>query len=171
MAKSELSRLRDNLKSKIRYYNAKGYDIDPSFVNDLSIEELKQIDTETLLQDIYYEQQKQQYWDSIGADEVDLIIKNFQDSYSKYNSEAKEILDRWLNNLRSMKGDNAVAQMISDARANGLDVTSNIIYGNMIDSFIQDFMEYLPEEDQLGELEMANLLDSIEMQEDWGDIS
>ena len=171
MARSELSRLRNNLKSKIRYYNAKGYDIDPSFVNDLSLDELKQIDTDTLLQDIYYEQQKQEYWNNVTSDEVNLIIKNFQDSYSKYNPQAQEILDRWLGNLRALKGDEAVAQMISDARANGLNVTSNIVYGNMIESFIQDFMDYLPEEDQLGELEFADLMDSIEMQEDWGDIT
>ena len=171
MARSELSRLRKNLKSKIRYYNAKGYDIDPSFVNDVSLDVLKQIDTDTLLQDIYYEQQKQEYWDNITSDEVNLIIKNFQDSYSKYNPQAQEILDRWLGNLRALKGDEAVAQMISDARANGLNVTSNIVYGNMIESFIQDFMDYLPEEDQLGELEFADLMDSIEMQEDWGDIT
>ena len=171
MAESELSRLRKNLKSKIRYYNSKGYDIDPSFVNDLTVDQLKEIDTDTLLQDIYYEQQQQQYWNSIEPDEVDLIIQNFRDSYSKYNPQAQEILDRWLNNLRVMKGDNAVAQMISDARANGLDVTSNIIYGNLIESFIQDFMDYLPEEDQLGYNELGQLMDSLEMQEDWGDIT
>ena len=70
-----------------------------------------------------------------------------------------------------MKGDRAVARMIDDARANGLVVSSNIIYGNLIESFIQDFMDYLPDDMKLGKLEMEELMDSIEYQEDWGDIT
>ena len=34
-----------------------------------------------------------------------------------------------------------------------------------------DFMEYLPEDDQLGWSELGDLMDSLEMQEDWGSIT
>lgn len=179
MARSELSRLRNNLKKKIGYYNNKGYDIDKSFVDSLTLDEIRSIDTQTLLKDIYYEQQAAKYEDEteddwqydVFPDEVDMIISEFRDSYSKYNAEATQILDRWLNNLIVLKGDVAVAQMISDATANGLTVSSNIIYGNLIESFIMDFMDYLPDEDQLGVNEMADLFDSLEQQEDWGNIT
>ena len=188
MARSELSRLRNNLSNKIRYYNNKyGYQLDPSLPSRLSKEELEDMTTQDLLEnpdnwlpdeepdyepDEDFDGEQVDTWDyDILPDEVDMIIDNFRDSYSKYNGEAQDILNRWLNNLIIMKGEGAVAQMVNDARANGLNVTSNIVYGNIIESFIMDFMEYLPEEDQLGWSELGDLMDSLEMQEDWGSIT
>ena len=166
MARSELSRLRNNLSSKIRYYNNKyGYQLDPSLPSRLSKEELEDMTTQDLLEnpDNWLPDEEQDYepdedfseeqadtWDyDILPDEVDMIIDNFKDSYSKYNAEAQDILNRWLNNLITMKGEGA----------------------NLIESFIMDFMEYLPEDDQLGWSELGDLMDSLEMQEDWGSIT
>ena len=168
---SELKRLRKNLKQKIQYYNKKhGYNIDVNLANKLSVEQLTDLTTQELLD--YATFREQETWEyEIFPKDVNMIINNFMQSYSKYNIEARNILDTWLNNLIVMKGEAAVAQMLQSAHENGLVISSNIIYGKLLDSAILDFMAYLPEQDQLGNIEIAELMDSIEELEDWGDIT
>lgn len=189
MARSELSRLRHNLISKINYYNKKGYDIDKEFVNSLDEEQLRNLTTEDLLQDIYFEQQQakyeqeqeyeyedeleqeyeEEYFQFPGDEEM--IINNFHDSYSKYNHNAVDHIDRWLEKVMQNKGIGATAQMLQDAANAGLQITNRDIYGDL-DSCLVQFLAFLPEGFQFGVMETEDLMESIEDQYDnsdyWG---
>lgn len=143
----ELRRLRKNLREKIRYYNKRGYDIDPSFVKDLTLSEIQNITTEQLKEEIQEAQyERREFLDEyqIFPDEVPMIIGEFRQSYSNYHFEAQVIIDNWLNKLIREKGIDAVAIMIQQARWDGKEITSKDIYGNLANS-LEEFFLYLPE--------------------------
>ena len=129
----EVKRLRKNLYNKIYYYNNKyGYDIDSSFVRDLSEEELRNFDTQDLNKYLYtkeseaeeeyeedeeselqyeYEEYEEPQEDEPYIDfpeDYDVIIDEFRQSYSMYDFDktyqARGMLDRWLDGLIESKG-------------------------------------------------------------------
>lgn len=167
----ELRRLRKNLKQKIRYYNAKGYELDPSFVNDLTLEELKSVTNQQLIEDIYFEQQeKQQEYEEyqIFPDEVEMIISNFRDSYSNFNETATAKIDTWLERLIQNRGAWAVAVMLDEASNNGHTITNKEIYGDL-NGFLTEFFDYLPSGYEFNNWEIGEIMNSLE--EQWDDNS
>lgn len=183
MAQSELSRLRKNLKQKIKYYNNKGYNIDPSFVDDLAIEDFDKYTGKYLTEDVFYEQEEEREQDEYYEfpDDYDIILDEFRKSYSKYDFEktadARNALDRWLEMLIEQKGKGdtklgkkIVAKMIDDARADGVDITPQEMYSNRLSNKLHQFMEYLPDDFAMGSFELDQLMEYVEYGSGWGDI-
>lgn len=165
----DLQRLRKNLRQKIKYYNERGNYIDPSFVNDLTKEEIESITTEDLLTTIQEQQWNERFelYD-VFPDESDMIIQNFRDSYQNYNETAVGLIENWLETLRESRGDWAVAVMLQGARNNGYEISNREIYGDL-KGFLTDFLDYLPEGYGFDNATKSALMESIEIQ--WDDNS
>lgn len=167
----DLHRLRKNLKQKIRYYNERGYDIDPSFVNELSKEELQSITTEDLLttiQDQQNEMNEMYELYDVFPDETEMIIQNFKNSYQNYNETAVSLIDNWLETLIESRGEWAVAVMLQGASNSGYEITNREIYGDL-KGFLTDFFDYLPEGYEFDSASKDVIMESIERQ--WDDNS
>ena len=188
MARSELSRLRHNLYSKIYYYNRQGYDIDSSFVKDMTEEQLQNYTTEDLLREYGNQYEEEQEYEEEYEDEdeyedeyedewyypfpgnEDMIFKHFLSQIEKYSVEAQNYIRVWLDRVRAERGDGAVAQMLQDAANDGLEITSRDIYGD-IDACLVKFLDYLPEGFEFEQDERDALLESVLEQyaaDDWG---
>lgn len=165
----DLQRLRKNLKQKIHYYNERGNYIDPSFLNELTKEELESITTEDLLTTIQEQQWNERFelYD-VFPDESDMIIQNFRESYQNYNDTAVSLIENWLETLRESRGDWAVAVMLQGARNNGYEISNREIYGDL-KGFLTDFLDYLPEGYGFDNATKSALMESIEIQ--WDDNS
>ena len=143
---AELRRLRKNLREKIRYYNKRGYNIDPYFVKNLTLEELQYLTTQQLLGEVNEEQQEKQdllaEYDIFPKD-IDMIIQQFRDDYDGFNTDAQALLETWLQRIIDERGIEAVAIMINEAKSMGLEITNKVIYGDLI-GFTVEMLKYLP---------------------------
>lgn len=103
---------------------------------------------------------------STFPNEEDMVIANFRSLViSRFPESAGPVLTRWLNNIIVQQGKIAVAQMLQDAQDNGIIIDYKVAYDNdSLMGAIADMMDFLPE---IGDISKQELLDSLEMEEDW----
>lgn len=136
-----------------REYRKTGVELDPNLIPEMpkrvtkkQLENIKQIKPKDLRRETQYidtetgeiidyeqaknlwqeEQRSNQYIPTIDVN--DRVIQSFRDTYSKFNDDFKNIMDRWLNQLRSQYGDSAVSQMLMEGAENGLIITYKEAY-------------------------------------------
>lgn len=98
--------------------------------------------------------------------ESEMVIQNFRSNViSRFPENAGPVLERWLDNIIAQQGEEAVAQMLQDAQDAGVVIDYKVAYSNeLLMGAISDMMDYMPD---LGQMEREDILDSLEMEEDW----
>lgn len=99
---------------------------------------------------------------------ADIIIGNFRaDVISRYPEGAGKVLERFLNNALAQHTKEDVAKMLELGRERGL-LSDIIIYASrnsdLLYDKISEMLDFLPE---IGNLEKQQIIDSLEMEEDW----
>lgn len=89
-----------------------------------------------------------------------IVIDNFRITLNAYNEKAKEKLNGWLNTLVTQYGNDDVAQMITTAIEDGVELTVKDSYFlEKVSDYMQKMMDYLPE---AGEFTKESILESLE---------
>lgn len=99
---------------------------------------------------------------------ADIVISNFRaDVISRYPEGAGKVLERFLNNALAQHTKEDVAEMLEMGRERGL-LSDIVIYASrnsdLLYDKISEMLEFLPE---IGNLEKQQIIDSLEMEEDW----
>lgn len=99
---------------------------------------------------------------------ADIIIGNFRaDVISRYPEGAGKVLERFLNNALAQHTKEDVAEMLEIGRERGL-LSDIVIYASrnsdLLYDKISEMLEFLPE---IGNIEKQQIIDSLEMEEDW----
>lgn len=187
MAKNpEWIKAKNNFLARVRYWNARGASIDINDIDykNMSTSELKELDRFGLQEYFYtkepdleeeYEEDEEQEQDFIWdyndlPPHEQIIIDQFEEQLKQFSTHYDRYLKDWLHGLMKNHSAEAVAQMIQNWRDLGIDLTSKDFYGEKWQDTLTKMMECMPEEAQLGEMEMEEMIESLQEDlTDWGD--
>lgn len=94
-----------------------------------------------------------------------ITIEHYRAELGYYPNSAKPKLSAWLDNLIETNGAEAVAEMIQDATASGVELTSKIAYDDeLLSGYVADMLNYLPD---ITDWYKAEILDEFET---WTDL-
>ena len=89
-----------------------------------------------------------------------VVVENFRITLNAYNEKAKEKLNGWLDTLLNQYGNDDVAQMITTAIENGVELTvKDSYFVEKVSDYMQKMMDYLPE---AGEFTKESIMESLE---------
>jgi hypothetical protein len=94
-----------------------------------------------------------------------IVISNFREDISHFPQMAEPMLGNWLNELINNYGEDDVAQMLEEAKADGIWIDYTIAYSrdNLL-GMISQMMDYLPDASEQFKKDLA---DRFEFDEDW----
>ena len=88
------------------------------------------------------------------------VVANFRLTLNSYNDTAKNKLNSWLNTLVGRFGEEDVAQMITQAMEDGVELTvKDSYFTEKVSDYMQKMMDYLPE---AGEFTKQDIMESLE---------
>ena len=92
-----------------------------------------------------------------------VVVSNFKLTLNAYNQQARNKLNSWINTLVSRFGEEQVAQMITDAMEDGVELTvKDSYFTEKVSDYMQKMMDYLPE---AGEFTKADIMEALEEEE------
>lgn len=92
-----------------------------------------------------------------------VVVSNFKLTLNAYNELARNKLNSWLNTLVSRFGEEQVAQMITQAMEDGVELTvKDSYFTEKVSDYMQKMMDYLPE---AGEFTKAEIMEALEEEE------
>lgn len=93
------------------------------------------------------------------------VISGFKHHVRQFNEVASNLLLGWLNRLLETNDVHDVATMLNEGAENGNIITYQVVYSSdKIHEYISNMLNYLP---QAGELFKAEMMDALEMGEDF----
>lgn len=93
------------------------------------------------------------------------VISGFKQHVRQFNEVASNLLLGWLNRLLETNDVHDVATMLNEGAENGNIITYQVVYSSdKIHEYISNMLNYLP---QAGELFKAEMMDALEMGEDF----
>ncbi len=98
----------------------------------------------------------------------EIIIVNFKAQMRQFNERFNIIIDNWLQKLINSYGINAVAEMLEKAAQDGYVINYKVVYSrDRIMGSLARMLDYMPD---IGELMKEDIMQSMEEDEDWGDL-
>lgn len=97
-----------------------------------------------------------------------VVISGFREHVSQFNPKASELLLSWLDKILNENDEHSVATMLQDGAEHGNIVTYQIAYNtNLLYQYMSNMIDYLPDQ---GELFKENLMNALELEEDYNEL-
>lgn len=97
-----------------------------------------------------------------------VVISGFREHVSQFNPKASELLLSWLDKILNGNDEHSVATMLQDGAEHGNIVTYQVAYNtNLLYQFMSNMIDYLPDQ---GELFKENLMNALELEEDYNEL-
>lgn len=95
----------------------------------------------------------------------DMVISNFYNDISHFPETAEPMLRSWVGELITQYGEDDVAEMLENAKADGIWIDYTIAYSkDLLLGMVADMMEYLPDASNYFK---EDLSERLEYEEDW----
>lgn len=91
-----------------------------------------------------------------------MVIQNYLHMCAHFPAEAYPMIKKWLDNLIQKQGKTAVAEMITTGIENGMMLTSAIAYSGLLDNYLAEMLNYLPDISEQDKRDFTEIMEEDE---------